>query len=229
VKKLFGISATMLTAFCVATIVAQVTALGAFWFKGALDPDRLYRVLAAMHGEDVVTMQARLIAAEKNEDLEQPSYEAIETQRTLKSLDLDLRESALENGMHALQGLQMMLETNQTRFKKLKDSYDAHLTQIAENEKATSLREVQMTLEAIKPKQAKEQIVKMIEDDGMTDVVAIMKQMPLDKRKKVFAEFKTPPETEHLYQILTNIRQGEPLASQIGEARNELKTLSPNQ
>jgi hypothetical protein len=229
VKKLFGITGTTLTAFCVATIIAQMTALGAFWMKGALSQDRLYRVLAAMHGEDVVTMQAQLLAAEEREDQEQPSYEEIETQRTLKSLDLDLRESALENGMHALQGLQMMLETNQTRFKKLKDSYDAHLMQIVENEKAKSLREVQLTLEAIRAKQAKEQIVRMIEADGMTDVVAIMKQMSLDKRKKIFAEFKTEPEEEHLFQILTNIRQGEPLTSQIAEARNELTQLSPNQ
>ena len=219
----------MLTAFCVATIVAQVTALGAFWFKGALDEDRVYRVLAALHGEDLVTMQAQLIAAEESEDREQPSYEELENQRTLKNLELDLRESALENGMHALQGLQMMLETNQTRFKKLKDSYDAHLLELAENEKANSLREVQLTLEAIKPKQAKDQIVMMIESDGMTDVVAIMKQMSLDKRKKIFFEFKSAPEEEHLFQILTHIRQGEPLASQIAEARNELKQLSPNQ
>ncbi len=46
----------------------------------------------------------------------------------------------------------------------MKESYDTHLAQIAENEKATSLREVQLTLEAIRPKQAKDQIIKMIEE-----------------------------------------------------------------
>ncbi len=112
-KKLFRISGSMLTAFCVATIVAQLAAVAAFWFRGALDRDRVYRVLAALHGSDVITMQAQLIAAENTENLEQPSYEAVETQRTLKSLDLDLRESALEKGMHALQGCSL-------RWKRIK-------------------------------------------------------------------------------------------------------------
>ncbi len=63
----------------------------------------------------------------------------------------------------------------------------------------------------------------------MTDVVALMKRMSLDKRKKVIAEFKTPEDEDHLFEILTNIRQGEPLATQIEEAHEQLTQLSPNQ
>jgi|TARA_B100000809_G_scaffold224369_1_gene234474 hypothetical protein len=44
-------------------------------------------------------------------------------------------------------------------------------------------------MEAIQPKQAKEQLLKMIEDEAMDDVVSIIKGMALDKRKKIIQEF----------------------------------------
>ena len=225
-KRLLQTASTLLTAFCVATIITQLTAVGAFWFKGALDQDRLDRVLAALHGEDVVAMQAQLLDAQAQQYQEQPSYDQLETRRVLRSLDLDLRESAVENGLQALHSLQTTLESSHKRFEQLKKSYDAHLSQIAEDEKSQSLREVQLTLESIKPKQAKEQIIRMIEAAGMTDVVTIMKQMSLDKRRKILAEFESEPEQEHLFQILTNIRQGEPLVSRVSQARSEMMQLN---
>ena len=98
---------------------------------------------------------------------------------------------------------------------------------MAEEEQATSLKELQRTLEAIKPAQAKEQIVKMLEDDAMDDVVTILKSMAIDKRKKIIAEFKAGPDTEWLYDILKNIRMGEPLVSQIKEAQDQINESGP--
>jgi hypothetical protein len=98
---------------------------------------------------------------------------------------------------------------------------------IVDDEKSQSLREVQLTLESLKPKQAKEQIIRMIEAADMADVVNIMKQMSLDKRRKILAEFESEPEQEPLFQILTNIRQGEPLVSRVSQVRSELMQLNP--
>ena len=77
-----------------------------------------------------------------------------------------------------------------------------------------ALLEVQRTLEAIAPKQAKEQLLRMLAeaktpaDQPMEDVLRILKAMPLDKRKKILAEFKTPEEIEKLADVLREIRLG---------------------
>ena len=61
---------------------------------------------------------------------------------------------------------------------------------------ATGSEDVRRTLETIKPKQAKELLVLMLEQKEMDDVVVLMAGMPDGKRAKIIAEFKTPAEVE---------------------------------
>jgi hypothetical protein len=89
--------------------------------------------------------------------------------------------------------------------------------------------ELQRTLEAIQPKQAKDQIMKMLEeyptefDQPLQDVVTIMKAMPLDKRRKILGEFKSEPEIEKLAVILREIRLGTPDTELIRGTRSQLQ------
>ncbi len=83
-----------------------------------------------------------------------------------------------------------------------------------------SLGEVQRTLESLGPEQAKDQLKKFLEDGNMTDVVAIVKGMPLDKRKKVLGEFTTEEEITQLNDILVTLRKGDPKAGLIEQARD---------
>ena len=64
--------------------------------------------------------------------------------------------------------------------------------------------------------------MKMLDDDAMDDVVTILTNMPIDKQKKIIGEFEQGPDAEALYEILTNIREGEPLASDIKETQEKL-------
>ena len=75
----------------------------------------------------------------------------------------------------------------------------------------------------MRPEQAKEQLLKMLDDKAMGDVVTIVKNMPADKQKKIVAEFKEGSDADQLYQILKNIRAGEPVVSQIEDAREQLQ------
>lgn len=222
-KKTISIVITAAVYFCVATVLAQMIAIGTLWFKGALDKDRLYRVLASLHGIDIISLHAEIAADEQQPQLEQVSYDAIVKTRTLKSLDLDLRETALDKGLLDLVNLQNSLLEDRELFDDVKKSYDLRLATLAEKEQEESIQQLQRTFEAIKPRQAKEQIVMMLEDDAMDDVVMIMKNMPTDKRKKIIAEFKVGEDVKWLYEILTEIRRGEPLASEIRESRDKLQ------
>jgi hypothetical protein len=222
VKKVFSLLTTAFIYFCVATMLAQIAALSALGAKGALDRGRLYRVLAALHGVDVVTMQTQLMAEKKPSQQEQPSYESRLEAQNLKSLDLDLRETAIDKGLLDLLSLQTNVRTEQTAFQEQRQSYDTKLKDMVEEAQTSSMKDLQRTIEAMRPAQAKEQLLKMLDDKAMGDVVTILKNMPADKQKKLVAEFKVGSDTEQLYQILKNIRAGEPVVSQIEDARQQL-------
>jgi hypothetical protein len=97
VRKVLSLFSTVFVYFCLATIIAQAAAVGALWAKGALDRGRMYRVLAALQGIDVVTMQAQLVSPHKSTQEEQPSFAARLEAQDLKSLDFDLRQSSIDN------------------------------------------------------------------------------------------------------------------------------------
>lgn len=210
---------------CVATVIAQVAGIGTLWFKGALDRPRLYRVLAALHGIDILAMHAQRLARQETPQPQQPVLAQREAADGRKSLDIDLREMAVNKGLLDMQNLQTALRTERARFQDLKQAYDTRLQQLLEEEQLAARREVQRTLEAIQPAQAKQQILKMIDDDAMDDVVAIIKSMPIDKRKKIIAEFKQRDDERVLFDILKNMRMGEPAVTQIEEARNRLAEI----
>ena len=228
-KKIFALMGSAFVYFSMASIIALLAATASLWFKGALDQGRIYRVLAALHGIDVVTMQQNIVSQAAETDVEQPSYEDRLEALALNNLDLDLRESAIENAWQDMNRLQTEVAKDRSRFEEMKDSYDAKLQQLADEEAATSLLELQRTLEAMKPDQAKQQIMKIIQDQGgMDDVVTIFKKMSLDKRKKLIAEFKQGTDCQVLYDILNNIRLGEPMASQTKKTQEELNSFNGN-
>ncbi|MHB8955781.1 MAG: hypothetical protein ACYC4U_22610 [Pirellulaceae bacterium] len=221
-KKIIALGTTVFAYFCVATIIAQAAAVGTLWAKGALDRGRMYRVLAALQGIDLVTMQAQLVSPRNVADTEQPSLAArLETQQ-LKNLDMDLREASIDNGRNDLLALQKELSDQQSAFVGAKKAYDTVLKEMVEEQMSARMKELQRTIEAMQPAQAKAQLLKMLDDDAMDDVVALVTNMPSDKRKKIIAEFNEGTDADQLYEILKFIRQGEPIASTIQEARDIL-------
>jgi hypothetical protein len=151
------------------------------------------------------------------------------------SLDLDLRESAIDKSLGDLRALQAQLQTESRRLDDWKRSFDKRLADLQSAAADAALLELQRTFEAISPKQAKEQILLMLKEpatpqnDPLRDIVTILRAMPLDKRKKILAEFKTEPEIEKLAEILRQVRLGNPDADLLRETRSQLQQqLAPS-
>ena len=106
-----------------------------------------------------------------------------------------------------------------TDFDRRKDEFYKLLEEKEKNLLNESLKEVQRTIESLGPEQAKEQLKKMLEGEQKDDVVAIVKGMALDKRKKILGEFTGEEEANQLHEILTSIRAGEPTAGLIQGSR----------
>jgi len=200
--------------FCVATVLAQVVVVAMLWWKGAFSDDRVVAMFAALHGIHPETPGSSPRGAdEKEHPREQASLEEISKKRLMASLDLSLRETTLDKSLVDLRTLQQEVATDIQRINLWKDGMDKKIAEAEGSILDARMLELQQTLMAMNPKQAKEQLLKQLETSptgqpgAMSDVVKILLGMPLDKRKKILGEFKTPQESEKLADILREIRK----------------------
>ncbi|MBW8885184.1 MAG: hypothetical protein JF612_10520 [Planctomycetia bacterium] len=219
----------LFVAFCIGTVISLAVIAGMLWWKGVISDERIYGMLAALQGIKPPP-PPKLTALDT--DAEQPSFEQILNARLRASLDLDLRESAIDKALGDLRTIETALKSESSRLDLWKQSFDKRLADLQSAATEASLREVQQTLEAIQPKQAKDQLIKMLAEsktaatDPLEDVVRILKAVQLDKRKKILAEFKTPEEIEKFHEILRNIRIGGSDTELLQETRKQLQQQS---
>ena len=214
-----------MTYFCIGTVIAQLVLVTILWFKGNLSSDRIYRLMAAFHNVDMGAIKEKLKEEQKPKESEQESFEARQSSQMSKAMNLSLRASAVDKGLGDLYGLTIQLNQVKTRYETLLKSFETRLTNLEQESNTAAIGEVQRILEAMAPKQAKTQILKMIDDGAMNHVVHIMQSMAIEKRKKIIAEFKEDDEPEKLREILRLIRLGIDKAILIDDTRKELRKL----
>ena len=217
----------LLVAISIGTLISLVILLAMLWWKGALTDERILGMLAELRGIQPTPAAPKL--GQLDPDAEQPSIQQLLQARLQASLDFDLRESAIDKGLGDLRALETSIRTERSRLDGWKDDFDKRLATLETAATNAALQEVQQTLQAIAPKQAKDQLMKMLkdpvtaDDNPMQDVVTVLKAMPLDKRKKIIAEFKTEQEIETLAEILRSIRLGTPDSELLRETRSQLQ------
>jgi len=216
---------------CVATVLAEVALLGVIGAKGGLTTDTAIQVMAVSQDVDLQAMRQRIEAAHRPVEAEQVSYEEVSKQRKQLSLDLDLREIALDKGLIDVRQLEFMLTRERVQYDSLKETFDQQVETLKLGETDEALQELQRQLESISPRAAKVQLMMILEDQQLKPetplriVVALFKGMPLEKRKKLVAEFKTEKEAARLHDVLTQIRLGVPDVNLIRETRKRLDTF----
>jgi len=231
VKTALHWAGNLLIALSVGTFISLLIVLAMLWWRGALADERVLGMLATLQG--VKPAAPTPVPGQLDPDAEQPSIPQLLQTRLQASLDFDLRESAIDKALGDLRALETSIRTERSRLDGWKDDFDKRLARLETAATDAALLEVQQTLQAIAPKQAKDQIIKMLkdpvtaEDNPMQDVVTVLKAMPLDKRKKILGEFKTDPEIEILAEILRNIRLGSPDSDLLRQTRDQLQQPNP--
>ena len=227
----------------VATVLGLLLLVAYVWTQYGFNKDKAFHVLTAVYEVDVAEMQAREIIAQQRGDQEDVAYEEVLHERTMLSLDHDLREQAINKGLADFRLLQRDLMEERRRYDLLKNAFDAELKQLKSVAADNAIVELQLTLETIKPEQAKDHIVRMLppgfvntdfsemdeeERTAIIHVVAILKAMPLEKRKKLLAEFKSEEDAEILAELLRLIRLGVPEVGLIEATRGQLQQFNAN-
>lgn len=218
---------SLMVALALGTSISLAILLAMLWWKGALADERILGMLAALQG--IKPLPPAPVAGQLDPDAEQPSVEQLLHARLRTSLDLDLRESAVDKALGDLRSIEVQIQSETKRLDGWKKDFDARLAKLETAATDSALLQLQQTLQTIDAKQAKDQIMKMLADpmtatdDPMQDIVTIVKAMPLDKQKKIFATFKTPEEIKAMADIFRNIRLGTPDSDLLRDTRSQLQ------
>ena len=219
--------AGLIVYLCVGTLIAQGICVSYAISKGYLTKSKLLEMVALARQTDSGKQQAAN-AEKKEQTSEQPSLEDIENARALRMRNLELREQAVQAVLDQVRYEQSKLLDEKDTYLRTRAAFDAHLENMKEGAIAKGRTDARTILESVKPKQAKEQILKMVEAGEQKEVVAILSEMPVPKRAKICAEFsKTDEEKEILDELLRLIRQGDPDVSPIKATQEELKATQP--
>jgi hypothetical protein len=207
--------------FCAATVIAQACILGLSFFRGNLTKKAMVQIIALVNGIDIPSERIKnAIAA--GQDVPVPTREEILNANLAANLNYKSREEAMKRWQGQLQTEQSRLELESVKLAQLRKEHDAMVEQFKSGRLSQSLKDVQDVLEIVAPEQAKAQLLKMIADNSMDDVVAIIKAMAEEKRKKILAEFSSEEDSIKLAEILKELRtdNSKPVSTRVGDATN---------
>ena len=210
----------LFVAFCVGTVLAQGIILAMAAARGNLNKVTVLKAVALLNGVDITGDQLHKML-DQSQKTPVPTYEEVEAERASQSKSMDMRERSIMQYKRQVEEMMTEHKVVIGDFDRRKDDFYRYLETAQKNLADESLKEVQRTLESLTPDLAKEQLKQFLKDDKMDDVVAIVKGMPLDKRKKILGEFTADDEIVQLNEILSTLRQGDPEAKLIEKARAE--------
>ncbi len=222
IGRLMRMAGAMVAYFCIATLISQVVIAAYLSVAWGLDREKIAAAMSVARG----VAQVQKDGAEGEEDQiapEQVSYDEVLKERAVKVRYLELREEALANGLSQLAFEQGKLADDRARFAQQKTTFETELAMLDNGAKAQGIDENRRTLETIKPKQAKEQLMLMLEQKELDKVVILLAAMTDAKRAKIAGEFKTPEEAEKLSEILRKIREGIPKTEIVGQTQKQMQ------
>ena len=223
IGRLLAAATALIAAVCVATVIAELLAFGYLRSRGKLDEKTVRKLIAVANGMEITPPRAKHGGGADNTAPEQASLDDVARERALKSRDIELREQSLNDNVSMVKTEYAKLIEEKDRYERIKAAFRAQLDELREGTLAENRETARTILENMKPKQAKEQVLRMLKDGEMNDVIKILSLMPSNKRKKIVDEFKTEDESQKLAEILKEIREGVPESNLVDTAEKSLE------
>jgi hypothetical protein len=227
IGRLLRSTGTLLACFAVATLLAEAIIVGYLAMRWQLSREKLVQMLAIAQGIDLFAAHEEAIANQEEVPPEQPAYDDWLERRATMFRDLELREQALENALAMHKVERSRLAADERSFQQAQETFEARLAEAKAQAQSEGMETLTSILQSIKPDQAKDQILEMLDNDEMEKVVVLLNGMMGSKRAKIIAEFETEAENEKVSEILRLIGEGEPVASMADKTMGQLQPNTP--
>ncbi len=207
--RLFGSIGALLLYVCFGAVLGLAGVYGYLTKQGFLTPAKLAEMKAVMldFQPDSIKAAERAKATTPVPTLEEVARAKAQLQR-----DLELREQTLRSRAEQLRIERAAFIDEMKNFDLRKAQYEEELAKLRDDITSAGQANARQILETIKPKQAKDQLLRMIDADAQDAAVTTLALMSPARRAKVIAEFKSPDDNRKLADILRRIREAEPEA-----------------
>jgi len=209
--------------FAVGTVIAQGVFVGYLWHAGLISKPKLIEMLAVAHEVTIEPDRSHEPLVKPEESSEQPSLRDAREQAAVMSRNLELRMSAVANNKDELLRLVRSMRDQMEHHQNVSDAFQSRLDELQAGGRAAAREDVRLILENVRPRQAKEQLMLMLDNGEMREVVMLLSAMPDGKRKNIIGEFKTEEENQKLAEVLREIRKGGPEIDLIESTRGQLR------
>ena len=215
------------TYFCVATVIAEMIGIGILFNHGILNDSMVRQLMAVVYGinEDLLE-EAEFGDLPKKTPLFE--FQPAQERKSSKRLKLTRREEIIDLALADLLYIERQISDEKKEYEDLRQRFDDHFNRIRGAASNQSLVEVRETIQAMRPRQAADQIILLMKESGDeaggSDAVTIIKSMPQSVRKKILAEFKDEQQV-YLEKIVSQIQSGVPEIPLIRQTRDELGQL----
>jgi hypothetical protein len=222
IGRLVHMLVVVVACFSVGTVLSAVGMGGYLAVKWDVNRAKLMQMLAVAQGIPLPTAPVKPAEAPAPDSQDQASYEEVLEARAEKFRNLELREQALRGSLDQMRYEQGRLAEEKAVVDKSRQSLQAQLTQIDKEATDAGWEQNRVSLQTIRPKQAKELLLAMMAKNEMDDVVALLAPMNDSKLAKIIGEFKTPEETQKIDEVLRLIRRGVPRTTAAANTRQQL-------
>jgi hypothetical protein len=220
-KNILNLLWMLVICVCVGTVLTQMLLAAVLLPKLKLNRERISQIAAIAQGADAPAKESAKAPAQP--EGEQASYQEIGEARAVKYRNLELREQQLRNNLVQVQSEENKLADDVKRFKQLSEGFNSQLAEVRQSSTSEGMDNVLRTLVSIKPKQAKELLLEMLDKKEIDAVVTFMKQMQDKKRANIIGEFKTDEEKEKISEVLRRLREGMPETKAVDKAQEKLQ------
>jgi hypothetical protein len=225
-KLVNGLSA-LVVYVCIGQTLVMLVIFALLVAKGGLTHEKFQQIAAVIQGVDLLALREKIEEDRLQADTPKPSTADLADARARALRDLEIREQELVNIRNRLAKTQSDQAEEADRFRRLHDDFEARLKTLRDGAVAANMENARLMLENMKPKQAKEQIQKMLAERELKQAVTLLSAMPIEKRSKIITEFKTEEESEQLSEMLRLIRAGEPEVTLVDETQKNLAKQTP--
>jgi len=208
-----------------ATVIALSLGLGYLWQSGQMDDRKLFRMVALLHDVDIEQLAEEHRHAEEETPPEEMSLDDDQRLRQVLDRNYEVKQLALEMGRQQYDHRLEQIKERTDRYNRLAEEWETRLKQEEELTTKENVAKVVSDLEQLKPKPAKDQLMRWIEEGRVDDVIRLMGQMSSNKLGKILKSFQSEEEKDKLYHIHRLILEGYPDKPDVDSALQELTAL----
>jgi len=225
ITNLFRLISALVVYTCIATVITLVAGIVYLWQTDRLNDEKVFRMVALFHDIDLHQIAEAQRRATGEVPPEEVSLDEMLRRQQVMDRNFEIKLLALRKGRqeydHRLQSVNELIE----RYDRMAQDWENRLKQEQELSSQEDLATVVGQLEVLNPTQAKEELLRWVDDERMDDAILLMSKMSDSKLGKILKKFQSEEELNKLYEMHQRIIDSEEQASALEKALGDLKAL----